>query len=413
MFLHLDPVGGVAGDMFAAAMLDAFPHLAAPLTDVLAQFAPLAGIRCLVQPHHDHTLTGTRFSVEKRQEGEADRARNKGHGHSSHAHHAFRHIRSDLIASDLAQPVKDRAIAIFQLLAEAEAKVHGSNVEDVTFHEVGNWDSIADIVSAAFLIDAVSASGWSIGPLPLGSGRVESAHGQLPLPAPAVVLLLEGFPVFDDGIAGERVTPTGAAIIRHLQCKPEIGSRPRRLASSGIGFGTRVFENSSNVLRVFAFEELGASVGMSDEVAVLAFEIDDQTGEDLAAGLERLRAHAGVLQVTQTPGFGKKGRMLVHVQVLAHPDDLEDVSKLCFLETSTLGVRRQIVTRTTLERDSVEASVDSHELRVKRAKRPDGTWTAKAEMDDIDRAVSGRSDRDALRRAAEGRAVRRGGDEDQ
>ena len=110
--------------------------------------------------------------------------------------------------------VRRRALAIFSLLAEAEARVHGCAVEDVLFHEVGAWDSIADIVSAAFLIEESAATNWTVGAIPLGAGRVHTAHGLLPVPAPATALLLEGFPFIDDGVGGERVTPTGAAIVR-------------------------------------------------------------------------------------------------------------------------------------------------------------------------------------------------------
>jgi hypothetical protein len=316
-----------------------------------------------------------------------------------------------LTASGLTQDVKSRAIAIFEVLADAEARVHGVDIEDVVFHEVGNWDSIADIVAASFLIDAVGASSWSIGPLPLGSGHVDSAHGLLPVPAPAVVLLLEGFEVYDDGIPGERVTPTGAAIIRHLECEKQIGRIPRTLTNSGIGFGTRAFENSSNILRLLAFTEGPTEHQTRDEVAVLAFEIDDQTGEDLAAGLARLRMHPGVIQITQTPGFGKKGRMLAHVQILARPDCWEDVGNLCFLQTSTLGVRYQITSRLTLRRETVKAEIDGREVRVKTAYRPDGTLSAKAEMDDLDQAGSGRAGRELIRQAAERSVVQRGDDE--
>lgn len=398
MHIHLDPVGGLAGDMFAAAMLDAFPDLADPLFAALSGLERLAGVECRIAPHRDHVLTGSRFTV----------TRPNGHGsgkpHGAEPHHhstPFRLIRSELSESGLSPEVKARAIAIFEILAEAEAKVHGGDIEDVSFHEVGSWDSVADIVAAAFLVDAAGSASWSIGPLPLGSGRVESAHGLLAVPAPAVVLLLEGFAVYDDGLPGERVTPTGAAIARHLNCAARIGNTPRVLSRSGTGFGTRTFENVSNILRVLAFEDRDEESRTSDQVAVLSFEIDDQTGEDLAVALAHLREQPGVIQVTQAPGIGKKGRMLAHVQVLARPDCQEEVARACLAETTTLGVRCQIASRLVLDREEIETEIDGQQVRVKTARRPDGRKTAKAEMDDIDREPRSRPQRQALRQAAE------------
>ena len=139
-----------------------------------------------------------------------------------------------------------RAIAIFAVLAEAEGRVHGIAPAEVSFHEVGAWDSIMDIVAAAALIEDIGAAGWSTTPVPLGSGRVRSAHGDLPVPTPATALLLEGLEVFDDGRPGERVTPTGAAILRHLMPGQGLPRRRLRLGRVGHGFGTKRFAGISN-----------------------------------------------------------------------------------------------------------------------------------------------------------------------
>jgi uncharacterized protein (TIGR00299 family) protein len=327
------------------------------------------------------------------------------HGHG-HAHAPFRAIRARLERAALGPGARARALDVFRLLAEAEAKVHGGSPEDVTFHEIGAWDSIADIVAAASLIDALAASAWSVAPLPLGSGRVQTAHGALPVPAPATALLLQGLPVFDDGLPGERVTPTGAAILRHL--RPEAGapSEPLRLARTGIGFGARTLPGTSNVLRVLALDE--APPGQDgDRVCALRFEVDDQSPEDLAVGLERLREVDGVLDVLQAPAFGKKGRLCVAVQVLARPDARERALAACFRETTTLGVRIAEERRATLERQ--DASVGG--VRVKSATRPSGATTAKAEMDDLARAEGGHAAREALRREVEAGASRRRDDD--
>jgi len=300
--------------------------------------------------------------------------------------------------------VAARAEAIFAVLAEAEAQVHGVSVDQVEFHEVGALDSIADIVGAAWIIESLGPATWSVGALPLGSGRVHTAHGALPVPAPAVVKLLQGFAFADDGLPGERVTPTGAAILRHLGCASGVGPRPGRLTASGLGFGSRKLPGLANVLRVLAFDM--SDTPAADEVALLAFEIDDQTAEDLALGLERLRACAGVLDVVQSPVFGKKGRMAAQVQVLAQPQRLAAIVAACFAETTTLGVRHQLIARSVLERKaSTVAAAAGAAVRVKLARRPDGTLSAKAESEDL-RAGGDRNGRERLRRASEAAALR-------
>ena len=175
MHLHLDAIGGVAGDMFVAALLDLWPDRAAPLAAALAGLDLPEGITAGPARFGDGTLTGTRYLVA------AARA-------DSH-HRLFRDIRALIDASRVEPGVRRRALAIFTLLAEAEGKVHGVATDDVAFHEVGAWDSIVDIVAAAFLIEAAGAASWSLAPLPLGSGRVRTAHGELPGAPPAVALL--------------------------------------------------------------------------------------------------------------------------------------------------------------------------------------------------------------------------------
>ena len=387
MHLHLDPVGGVAGDMFAAALLDAFPEL----SDELEAALEVAGLSSLatveITPHRDHALTGARFVVHTVEE--------------SHPHRSFSEIRAFLNGADLDAGVRDRSTAIFDLLAEAEGRVHGVAPADVTFHEVGAWDSITDIVTAAWLIEALRPAGWSCGPLPLGSGRVESAHGSLPVPAPAALLLLEGFPCVQDDVSGERVTPTGAAILRHLSPDFATSGEVRTLRRIGMGFGTRTLDGLSNVLRVLAFDG-GPETLATDRVAVCEFELDDQTPEDLAVAIRNLRDTRGVIDVLQSPVFGKKGRMGMNVRVLADPSELEAVLEASFAETSTLGVRWQIVQRAVLPRGSRTEDAGGVRVRVKSAQRPDGSMTDKAEMDDLAGAGRGRAAREKLRSTVEG-----------
>ena len=382
--------------MFAAAVLDTFPALEEALRDAhegsgLGAYAGIARIA-----HDDGILTGSRFVVDPRPDATT---------HERGAAEILRIIEN----SGLGAAVCDRASAMFALLAEAESRVHGVPVDAVHFHEIGGWDSIADVVSAAWLIEALGACAWSCAPLPLGRGRMESAHGTLPVPAPATVLLLEGMPVHDDGRSGERVTPTGAAILRHLSPSFAPLPGPLRLVRSGSGFGARALEGMSNVLRVLAFEPLAPAKTANDRITVCGFEVDDQSPEDLAVALDRLRALDGVLDVVQAPVFGKKGRLAAQVQVLAHSDACARVIDEVFAQTTTLGVRWHEVKRRVLQRDEVRVDGAAGAVRVKRARRPGKVLTAKAEMDDVAALASERRARERVRGEAEAAAL--GGDE--
>ena len=260
----------------------------------------------------------------------------------------------------------------------------------------------------AWLIEALGPARWSCGAVPLGSGRVRCAHGLLPVPAPAVVLLLRGLATHDDGIAGERVTPTGAAILAHLAPSPAPVREAETLAGVGTGFGSRTLPGLSNVLRVLAFAPV-APAKVQEAVAMLRFEIDDQTPEDLALGLDRLRARPGILDVVQWPVYGKKGRMLAAVQVLAEPASCDAALDAVFAETTTLGVRWSHVSRSALARDTAQYGDARGSVRVKRARRPGGTVTAKAELADL-AGSSGHAMREERRRSAEAAALAQGDD---
>jgi uncharacterized protein (TIGR00299 family) protein len=392
MHIHLDPVGGIAGDMFAAAVLDAWPDLERGLVTALADSGldRIAAVRRA--PHDDGVLSGSRFEVTPAEDERRD-----------HVHRHYADVVALLEGAHLPAPVRVRALDMFRLLGEAEGHVHGVPIGEVTFHEVGAWDSIADVVSAAWLIDALQARGWSCASLPLGRGRVASAHGELPVPAPATARLLEGFALHDDGREGERVTPTGAAILRHLDPERDATRPAMTLARSGTGFGTRRLDGMSNVLRVMAFEDAAAD-RLREQIAVVCFEVDDQTPEDLAVALERLRGLAGVLDVAQSVLQGKKGRMAAHVQLLVRPAAAQAVVNACLDETTTLGVRWHLAERVSLAREQRTVSAEGRHVAVKEVTRPRGAITRKAEMADIAAADGDHDARQRLRRAAESAA---------
>lgn len=412
--IHLDPIGGIAGDMFVAAMADAFPEHVAGL---MAELVKLGQGRITLVPHADGILHGRRFEVEE-PAGDIE-ARTHEHGDGNvhdHLHVPHREIRAKLLTAGLDPATLKHALALFELLAEAEGAVHGIGPDEVAFHEVGAWDSIVDFVAASYLIAAVAPRRWTVGPLPLCRGRVKTAHGVLPLPAPATTWLLEGLEMIDDGVGGERVTPTGAAIVRYL-CHPgrceaatargpisSAARDPITIAANGHGFGTRKLPGMPNMLRVLAFADAPALPRpLDEEIATLEFEIDDQSAEDLAVALDRIRATPGVLDASQAPVVGKKGRLATRVQVLAQLDAADAVADLCLAQTTTLGVRVARVMRRVAPRASVETADG---VRVKVASRPSGEMTAKAEMDDLARVAGGRAEREEARRRAEDEALR-------
>jgi uncharacterized protein (TIGR00299 family) protein len=429
--IHLDPLGGWSGDMFVAALLDAFPEYWPRVQSTIASLNLGAEAECRLAPHRDDAFAGSRFLVagdrmaseqpasRRRADGLEDPSYpHEGSGHHEHAHgdsgreRAWSDIRAELARSGLDADVKMHAVAIFELLAKAEAKVHGVEAESVTFHEIGAVDSIVDIVAAAQLMALICCDRWTSAPLPIGSGRINTAHGVLPAPAPAVALLLQGLIVIDDGVPGERVTPTGAALARYLvgAQSPPVG-RIRRMSRSGVGFGARTLPGVSNCLRALAFDEATAQTHATSagaigrrQLAVITFEIDDQCPEDLAAGLDHIRALQGVFDVTQSSVVGKKGRMAAHVQVLAAPPELENVIQACFEETTTIGLRYQLTEGAVLRRRLETVEIGGEKLQVKIVDRPGGLRSGKAEAADA-ASHRGHIARARLRREAEARAL--------
>ena len=434
MQIHLDALGGWSGDMFVAAMLDAFPAFWPEIEAAVASLGLGQDAACTLPAHNDGTLTGRRFVVAGEQEPQGYH-RAHHHHHQDHDHHHEHHhdhdhhhhdadsrdhhhrawadIRAQLQASALGPEVKRHAIGIFALLAEAEAEVHGLSTEDVAFHEVGAVDSIVDIVAAAQVIVLVGATSWTASPLPLGSGRIRTAHGMLPVPAPATALLLRGLSTIDDGIPGERVTPTGAAVARYLLAgdSAHAARQPRRLVGSGTGFGTRTLPGISNCLRVLAFDETLAEPAhpanghiLHRDLGVINFEVDDQSSEDLTLGLDLIRGMDGIHDITQGIMIGKKGRIATQVQVLVAPEHLNTAITACFEETTTIGLRYQFVRGALLSRSETRVAVGPDLLRVKAVVRPSGERTAKTEAGDV-ADVHGHANRTSLRKTGEAAAI--------
>ena len=380
--IRLDAVGGVAGDMFVAAIVDALPDLRGRVQRDAGAVLPAGTGTPVFEPGTSAGLHCLRFRLS----APAD-----GHHHPVHA--GFPDMVARIEAAPLSQGTAAHATAILRHLAEAEAAIHHVPLDEVHFHEIGDWDSLMDVTAAGSVAAALGGARWSVSALPRGDGLVRTRHGLLPVPAPATARLLEGFTWRDDGIAGERVTPTGAAILRHLvQARDaRVGGR---LRATGTGAGTRELPGQPNILRAAVFEDTAERPGEED-ILVLCFEIDDMTAEEFGIAADRLRATPGVRDLVLIPGIGKKGRPVHTFRLLVEPGQGELVAEACFTETSTIGLRWQAARRAVLPRAISEAGP----VRVKTVIRPSGP-SSKAENDDLAR-IAGLEARRAAKRAAE------------
>jgi len=345
--LFLDAFSGIAGDMLVAALLD----LGVPERVVRDAVAALdleeAGIT--VGSRTRSGIVGRSFEV--RVAGDPPQR-------------THRDIRALLWEADLPEGARDRALAAFERLAEAEAAVHGTAVSDVHFHEVGAVDSIVDVVAACAALDHLGAE-VVCSPLPLGHGTIPAQHGPLPLPAPATVLCLRGVPTYDGGAEAELVTPTGACLVATAASRFERwpSCRPDRV---GWGAGTRELPDRPNLLRAVLGEPSREAVrnAGTDPFVVLECNVDDTTGEIVAHAVECLLA-AGALDAWTIPIGMKKGRPAVMICALTRRAGAEELSRVLLSETSTLGVRLRPSRRIERPRRIVEVDTRYGPIPVK------------------------------------------------
>jgi pyridinium-3,5-bisthiocarboxylic acid mononucleotide nickel chelatase len=365
--LLLEPVGGIAGDMFLAAALDLGVDRAA-LEAALATL-PLQGFRLEVTRRTDSAIQGTHVDVVV--EGEQPHGR------------GLAEILGLIERSGLAPRARAAARALFERIGRAEAKVHGIPVGEVHFHEVGAVDSIVDLCGAAVVLDLLGWPRVVSAPPELGRGIVRTAHGPVPVPPPAVLELLAGRPVRPGGPQGEAVTPTGAAILAELcEIGPAPALRPGRV---GYGLGTRSWPDRPNLLRMTlgeAFEEAQAAAGAPGEALwVLGANLDDCTGQLVARAIEAA-LEAGALDAWAAPLTMKKGRPGILLGALCAEARRAAVTAALFAETTTLGVRRHRVEREALERREETVETAYGPVRVKIALVEDREVGAQPEYDD-------------------------------
>ena len=353
---YLDCVGGLAGDMMLAALLDA----GAPeqvLREVPGRLG-LDGVELRLERVERHGIGALHLDVlDHGQRAESSPAR------LAHPPRSWVSIRDQLGAAELLESVRSRALSVLRRLAEAEGSIHGVSPEEVHFHELGAVDTLVDVVGAVTLLASLGVERLVCSPLPLGRGTVHTTHGVLPLPAPATARLLRGAQVVGVELDAELVTPTGAALATGLA--DEWGPIPAmRLERDGFGAGTADFAERANLVRVLLGEGDGEQPPAMHQVVLLETNLDDLIPEFIPDAAERCLA-AGALDVWTAPVTMKKGRPGLIFSALARPADQNRVARAILEHTSALGVRVSSLQRYELDRELRFVELDGHEVRIK------------------------------------------------
>ena len=372
--LMFEPFSGVSGDMIVAALMEladaeeqvcALPEkLNLPEVEVSSRLIIKNGIECRKIDFIEHKKEEDKQGHHH--DHDHGHSHGEGHGHHHHGHHRhLSHIHALLEQSSLAPSTIAIAKAIFQLLAEAEASVHGTTIEKVHFHEVGAIDSIFDITAAALLIDRLGVTKTYTDPVCTGFGFVMTDHGKMPVPAPATFKLLQGIPTVKGDVESEMSTPTGAAILRYL--KPESTMPTLTIHATGYGAGTKDFEQP-NLLRISTC----SSPNQSDALILLQSNIDDMSPEFAASDFLNELIEQGALDAYLSPLVMKKGRAGVKLECLCKMEDQKKLSNYIMENTSTIGVRMLTVQRDILARQPVTIQGQYGEVAAKKVTLPSG-----------------------------------------
>ena len=446
--LYIECAMGAAGDMLTAALLELMPDKEAALAKLNAMGIP--GVAFEAEPSAKCGITGTHMRVlihgeeeesvpcghthahhhehDHAHEHHHDHAHERHHEHEHHAHtHAHAHVQEDAHCHDsdahdhahhhahdahhhahhgmaeirsliaelaVSETVKEKALAVYQSIAEAESKVHGAEVDQIHFHEVGSMDAVADVTAVCLLMELLAPEQVIVSPIHVGSGTVLCAHGRLPVPAPATALILEGMPIYGGNVQGELCTPTGAALLKTFA--DSFGPMPpMTVAKTGYGMGTKNFEQA-NCLRAmlgepFPMNGIGSKMQTAQDaegentggcgaagkdtetknpaaregrITEISCNLDDMTGEDIAFAAEHI-LQAGALDVFTESIYMKKGRPAVKLTVLARPEDEERLAGEIFRHTSTIGVRIHTDRRYELARRSEQRKTPLGTIEVK------------------------------------------------
>lgn len=422
MHLLLDPLGGISGDMFLAALIG----LGADPKRISADLKRLrlgAEFRLRARRETRGLVSGVLLDVELRKNGrymaaeEAAAGHGHGHGagggHAAHAAHAQGHshrswvdIRKMILAAKLPERPKKRALAVFERLAEAEAEVHGRKVGSIEFHEVGAVDSIIDIVGSCLALELLGVERIFSTAVGVGSGCVRFSHGLFPLPAPATMLLLRGAPLVQTAEEHELSTPTGAAILAGLASFEGVPGT-FIVEASCFGLSHKRTKEVAPGLRASLLRPAGEYASSSglirEELIILSCDLDDMPPEYLALAADRLRK-LPVLDLSFAPLHMKKGRPGTELRVLVRPGDADAVEGAIFEHTSTFGVRRACVTRDSLPRETRSVRTRWGRVKVKAGKLPDGGTRLHAEFEDVAKiCLKSGASWEKVKREAEGR----------
>jgi pyridinium-3,5-bisthiocarboxylic acid mononucleotide nickel chelatase len=366
--LYIDPFGGAAGDMLMGALIDLGVE-AATLERVLLGLR-LPGWKLAVERDRQQGFAGTRVRVE------ADEV-------SYPARH-FADVERLLREAELPQGVRERSLAAFRCLFEAEAEVHGVPFDKAHLHELAAIDAVVDIVGVCAAVELLGVDGVVCGPVPVGTGSVKTAHGLLPVPAPAVARLLLGIPIAAHAADGEMTTPTGATLLRTLV--RDFGPPPAgTILHTGVGLGTRHFQGMPNVLRAFLIEETVPRLAGRSMVLVET-TVDDLSGEAMGYLTDRLR-EIGARDAWCLAGTGRKGRPISELRALVEPGHVDAVVAALFAEGATLGVRLVSCVRPELERHIVDVTTRFGVIPVKVGVFEGLVVSAKPEHDDCAKAA--------------------------
>jgi len=370
--LHLDPFSGIAGDMLLAGLV----HLGAPAGEVeealnRVPFPGLERVRLAFPAEESHGVRGLRLAIEMEPP-------------PVQTHRTYPELREAIAATPLPDRARQRSLEALELLARAEAKVHGVQPEQVHFHELGGFDTVVDLVGGCLALDLLGVSSVSCGPLPLGRGSIRCAHGVLPSPAPATLELLTGLPTVGLDLELELVTPTGAALARALASR-FAPPPPMVLRAAGAGFGTSRLPGRPNCLRLLLGDPTPAGDGR-ESLWVLEANLDDLPPEILATLPEACLA-AGALDAWLTPALMKKGRPAHLLSALCREDARAAVEEAFFRHSSTLGVRALAVERLALERRWAEVATPWGGVRVKLGARGGRVVNRAPEFEDCRRVA--------------------------
>lgn len=359
---YFDLISGLSGDMTVGALLD----LGLPQTKLRRELARMSGLKCRFTVHKKfvHGIQSVSFRVQ---------------GEKNTHPRSWVEIKGLIERSSLKDEIKKRGLDIFAKLAEVEGKIHGVKTEKVHFHEVGGVDSIVDIMAVAIGTHYFKIDSFAFSRIPLGRGLTLSRHGPLPLPAPATLELLKGFPVQGTPLEGETMTPTGAAILCALAS--HVGEIPQMtIHKIGYGAGTREFPDRPNIVRVLLGE--GARTWVQDEMLVMETNIDDMNPELYDYLLDRL-FDGGARDVSLSPIQMKKNRPGTLLRIIAEPAFRDRLAEIVLQETSTIGLRCYPVQRVILKRVSRKLKTRFGIVRIKVVELPGGGQRATPEYEDL------------------------------